>query len=208
MKKCGVSTVITDKNRMKNLVLLVGFTACIAITGCKKENSKTLNDQDMIGQIFIAGMSWNTQVKSLLSTIPINIQVDNTIAGPEGGNIHVIGSVTGSMTIDDQTGAILGGIMQLGLTETINSYAFISNDKTYTMNGAPYISLTGTFTLQPGGVLFGTASSMQIGGGVRVTGPDGFDQTINIQITIIINSTGTGGTVSGTIGGRSINYSF
>ncbi len=193
---------------MKKLVILVGLVACIAMIGCKKENSNTLNDEDLIAQIFTAGMLWNSQAALLKGTYPINIQVDNTIQGPAGGYIHVIGSVTGSMSIDDQTGAILGGTMLLGLTETINDYAFISNDVTYTMNGAPYLSLTGTFTLQPGGVLFGTASSMQFGGGVRVTGTNGFDKTINIQITIIINSAGTGGTVSGTIGGRSINYSF
>jgi len=186
----------------------MGLVACIAITGCKKENSSTLNDEDLIAQVFTAGMSWNTRAALLKGTVPINIQVDNTVQGPEGGYIHVTGSVTGSMTIDDQTSAILGGTMLLGLTETINDYAFISNEGTYTMNGAPYLSLTGTFTLQPGGTTFGTASSMQFGGGVRVTGPNGFDETINIQITIIINSSGTGGTVSGTIGGRSVNYSF
>ncbi|MBE0648828.1 MAG: hypothetical protein IH596_13745, partial [Bacteroidales bacterium] len=162
---------------MKKFIIFVSLVACIAMAGCKKENSKTLSDEDLVAQIFTAGMSWNTQAALLKGTYPINIQVDNMVQGPVGGYIHVIGSVTGSMTIDDQTGEILGGTMLLGLTETIIDYAFISNDVTYTMNGAPYLSLTGTFTLQPGGVLFGTASSMQFGGGVLITGTNGFSKT-------------------------------
>jgi len=161
----------------------------------------------MVNAIFTAGMSWDTQTKALKSSVPINISVDNTVKGPEGGTIHVLGSVTGSMNIDDKTGAVINGTMLLGITETINAYAFKSNGQTYTMNGAPYISLSGTFTLLAGGTTFGTASSMQIGGGVRVTGP-GYDQTVNINLTININSNGTGGEVSGTIGGVSVNYKF
>jgi hypothetical protein len=111
------------------------------------------------------------------------------------------------MNIDDQTGSFLGGTLLLGLTETINDYAFLYNGQKYTMNGAPYLSLTGTFTIQPDGATFGTASSMHFSGGVQVTGP-GLDQTINMDITIIINTTGTGGTVSGSIGGEQVNYTF
>lgn len=182
--------------------------ACIAMIGCKKENSKTLNDEDLISQVFTAGMSWNTQDLMLKGTIPYYQDVDNYTFGPQGGFIHVIGNVSGQINFNDQTGYILGGFYQIELTEVANDYAFTSNDEVYTINGAPYVSLVGTFTIAPGGTTFGTASSIVIGGGMRVTGNNGFDQTINIQITIIINSTGTGGTVSGTIGGRSINYSF
>jgi hypothetical protein len=196
---------------MKKILVFLSVIALISSVSCKKDSSSSsstgLNNQDMVTAIFTAGMSWNAHVKALNSTTPINIQVDNTVQGPEGGNIHVLGSVTGSMTIDDKTGAILGGTMLLGLTETINAYAFKSNGQTYTMTGAPYVSLSGTFTLQPGGTTFGTASSMQIGGGVRATGA-GYDQTVNFKLTININSTGTGGDVSGTIGGVPVNYHF
>jgi hypothetical protein len=198
---------------MKKILVFILMAGIIGVTGCKKKSSDntttsgTLSNKDLIAQIFTAGMSWNDQAKLLKSTYPINIQVENTVNGPLGGYIHVIGSVTGSMTVNDQTGEIMGGTMLLGLTETINDYAFGSNGKTYTMNGDPYISLAGTFTLLPGGATFGTASSMEIGGGVHVSGP-GVNQTINIQITIIINTNGTGGTVSGTIGGNPVNFSF
>lgn len=195
---------------MKKLPVLFCAIVLIAMAGCKKDKSETPASVDkkvLISEIFSAGMAWNTDVKSLKSTSPINIQVDNYQYGTEGGYIHVLGSVTGSMSVDDNSGAFLGGTMLLGLTETINAYTFISNGQTYTINGAPYISLTGTFTLMPDGATFGTASSMQIGGGVRVTGPN-VDETINIQITIIVNANGSGGHVSGTCGGESIDYTF
>jgi len=194
---------------MKKTFILFGLLAFIVMSGCKKKDadSNTLDDKDMINEIFTAGMAWNAKVKAIKSTVPINIQVDNTVPGTAGGTIHVLGSVTGSMNVDDETNAILSGTMLLGLTETINDYTFVSNGKTYTMNGAPYISLTGTFTLLPGGATFGTASSMQIGGGVQVSGPD-YDKTINIQLTININASGNGGDVNGTIGGVAVNYSF
>lgn len=195
---------------MKKTIILFGLLAFIVMSGCKKDETTgdtTVDNKDMINEIFKAGMAWNAKVKEVKSIVPINIQVDNTVTGTEGGTIHVLGSITGSMNIDDKTGAVLGGTMLLGLTETINDYTFVSNGQTYTMNGAPYISLTGTFTLLPGGTTFGTASSMQIGGGVQVSGPN-YNQTVNIQLTININSNGTGGNVSGTINGVSVNYSF
>jgi hypothetical protein len=197
---------------MKKTLVLLSVIVLISVIGCKKDSSSSssstgFNNQDLIYAIFTAGMSWNTHTKTVQSIVPINISVDNTVAGPKGGNIHVFGSITGSMNIDDKTSAVLGGTMLLGLTETINAYSLISNGQTYTANGAPHVSLTGTFTLLPGGTTFGTASSMQIGGGIRVTGP-GYDQTGNINITININSNGTGGDVTGTFGGETLNYKF
>jgi len=202
---------------MKKVFVVLSIFAIIAMSGCRKEKKPgSLSNQDIVNQLFTAGMtSYNTSqttkaaeliTQSLKSTIQLNFPVDYTATGPEGGNIHVLGSITGSMSFNDQTAAILGGTMLFNMTETINDYKFISSGQTYTMNGAPYISLAGTFTLQPGGT-FGTASSIEIGGGIKVTGP-GVSETVNIDLTININSSGTGGDVSGTIGGESVNYSF
>lgn len=184
--------------------------ALIALAGCKKDNS--VDNKAIIDALFGAGMSWNGQQKAavdegLKSTYPIYVSVDNYVYGTEGGYIHVTGSVSGSMIFDDNTYSVTGGSMFLGLTESIVDYTFESEGNVYTMNGAPYISLTGTFTLLPGGTTFGTASSMQIGGAIQVTGPR-VNQTVDIDITININSSGTGGDVSGTVNGVPLNYSF
>jgi hypothetical protein len=193
---------------MNRFLILFSLAALVILGSCKKDETteSTPDNQAIVAELFTAGMAWHTQ-PVLKSSVPINIQVDQYVNGPEGGNIHLIGSVTGSMTIDDNNGSILGGTMLIGITETINDYAMKFGDKVYTMNGAPYVSLAGTFTLLPGGSTFGTASSMQIGGGYRITG-DGYDKTVNIQVTILINKNGTGGTVSGTIDVKAVNYSF
>jgi len=194
---------------MKKIILLLSAAAFIMLISCNKEKEKdepTLDNKVLINEIFKAGMSGYSQGMALKSTVPINYNVEYYQYGVGGGTIHVLGSVSGSITVDDNTGALITGIVQIGLTEAINDYTFNSNGGTYMMNGAPYISLAGTFTLQPGGT-FGTASSMSIGGGVRVTGP-GVDQTINMQITIIINSNGTGGHVSGFVGATQLDYTF
>ncbi len=216
-KKCGVSTVNTDKTRMTKTLLLLFIIALTAMMGCKKdkqESSSGVDNKVLINEIFKAGMtgyssgiSGKSLIKSGESSYPINVSVTSTTQGPEGGTIQVLGSITGTMNIDDQTGSFLGGTLLLGLTETISDYAFLCNGQKFIMNGAPYLSLTGTFTVQPDGASFGTASSMHFGGGVQVTGPE-FDQTINLDITIILNTNGTGGTVSGTIGGDQVNYTF
>lgn len=195
---------------MKKLFVLFCAIGMVVFSGCKKDKEEeaavSLDNKVLINEIFKAGMSWNPNGESVKSSVPINIQVDNTVTSPIGGNIHVLGSVTGTMNIDDESGVVQSGTLLLGLTETINDYAFKCDDQTFVMNGAPYLSLTGTFTLGYGGS-FGSASSMQFSGGIRVTGPD-FDQTINVQITIILNPRGTGGHVSGTVGGVALDYNF
>jgi|GEM_PF-481260 len=200
----------------KTLVLLF-IIALTAMMGCKKDKSENIGSVDnrvLINEIFKAGMtgyssgiSGKSLIKSGESSYPINVSITSTMQGPEGGTIQVLGNITGTMSIDDETGSFLGGTLLLGLTESISDYAFICNGQKYTMNGAPNLSLTGTFTVQPDGASFGTASGMHFGGGVQVTGPE-YDQTINMDITIILNTTGTGGTVSGTIGGEQVNYTF
>ncbi|MGE5425258.1 MAG: hypothetical protein ACM3N9_07825 [Syntrophothermus sp.] len=193
---------------MKKVFIFLLAVITVSISGCKKEEKTAsfVDQQTVIKQLFDVGMQWRTQ-QMLKSTVPINISVDNTIGGPAGGNIHVLGSVTGSMNIDDNTGQILGGSMFLEATETINDYAVMYDGEKFTMTGDPYISLVGTFTLGPGGNTFGTASDLVIAGGVTISGA-GQTKTINMQITININSAGTGGTVSGSYDGKSIYYSF
>lgn len=186
-----------------SFVLIMGI-----LQGCSKdENGNQQNPIDekmLVTQLFTAAMNWQLAPKS---SIPINVNVDQVTNGQKGGTIHVIGSVTGSMNIDDQTGAFLGGTLLLGLTETINDLIVTGDDgKDYTVNGAPHLSITGTFTLA-GMNTFGTASNMTISGAIRITG-NGFDLTQNIQLTINLNSTGTGGHVSGKVGNESVDFTF
>lgn len=195
---------------MKRTIFLISILTVILFSSCKKEVTE-INKKSIVETLFNVGMAWNSQdstkEKALKSSYPINYSVDERINGPEGGDIHVFGTITGNVTFDDQTNETTGGILLIGLTETINDFQYESEGEIYTMTGDPYVSLTGTFTLLPGGSTFGTTSSMQIGGGVHISGPR-CDETINIRITIIVNKNGTGGTVSGTINDESINFTF
>jgi len=194
---------------MKRILILSLLLATIAFTGCNKNKiNGGLDSQDLVAQLYNAGLVWNITPKALKGTWSEHRDLENMYYGPEGGYIHVIGGWDYQVSYNDETGYITGGFMQFDLTETINDYAFKSNNKVFTMNGAPYVSYVGNFTIAPGGTTFGSASSIDIGGGVRLTGPNGFDQTINILISIIINSTGTGGHVSGYVGDDHIDYYF
>jgi hypothetical protein len=201
-------------NKSLVLLFLVVLSTMIACKKDKTESSSTLDNKILVSEVFKAGMTGYTSamggkslIKSVESSYPVNQSVESTTLGPEGGNIHVVGSITGTMNFDDQTNSFLGGTLLLGFTETINDYGFISNGQKFVMNGAPYLSLTGTFTILPGGNTFGTASSMHFAGGIKATGT-GYDQTINIDINIIMNTNGTGGSVSGTINGEQVNFTI
>lgn len=198
------------QNNMKRSIFLVSILVLTLLSSCKKDVTE-INKKAIVETLFNAGMAWNSQDstkhKALKATYPINYSVDERIESSNGGSIHVFGTVTGNISLDDQTGETTGGLLLLGLTETINDFQYESEGETYTMSGDPYVSLTGTFSLLSGGNSFGGASSMQIGGGIHISGPR-VDQTINIRITIIVNASGTGGTVSGSINDESIYFTF
>jgi hypothetical protein len=194
---------------MKKLLSLLSMISLLVVINCTKQSDlkpEVVDKKIIVKEIFKAGMSWNSQFNSLKSTYPIDVDLDTIMPGPEGGHIHILGSVTGSMELDEINGNVLGGTLTLGLTETINDYAFFYDGKKFTMNGAPNILSTGTFILMPGGA-FGTESSLQLTGGIRVTGPN-YDKTVNVLVTIKINADGRGGNVSGKIGGDPVNFTF
>jgi hypothetical protein len=192
---------------MKKILIVLPLLIIVLFTACKKDKEEQKPDNKvLVQQLFQATMGGFGTMSGEKSTQPINFQVDYTMNSSLGGNIHVLGSITGSMNYNDETYQFTGGSMNLGFTETASDFVFSDNGINYTLNGAPYVTLTGYFTYLPD-MTFGTASSLHYAGAYRVTG-DNFDETINLDITIIINSNGTGGTVSGYIGDDQINYTF
>lgn len=200
---------------MRTTNIIAGLAILVMVAGCSKEkendenqpNLPVFDNKTIVTEVFNAGMASISAAQGGKYTYPFNYPVEDYYYGKEGGYIHLLGSISGSITVDDNTGSIVTGILLIGLTETINDYSYESEGQKYTLVGDPYISLAGTFTLASGGTSYGTASSMEIGGGVRVLGP-GVDHTVNIQITIIINSSGSGGLVSGTIDGQGVYYTL
>lgn len=192
---------------MKKIFIILPLLIVVVFSACKKDPEVQKPDNKvLIQQLFQATMGGFGTMSVGKSTQPINEQIDYRMNSSLGGNIHVLGTITGSFNYNDQTYQFTGGSLNLGFTQTASDFVFASEGLNYTMNGAPYVTLTGLFTYLPD-MTFGTASSLHYAGGVRVTG-DNYDETINFDVNIIINSNGTGGTVSGFVGNEQLNYTF
>ena len=127
-----------------------------------------------------------------------------------GGFYHIIGGLTETLNIDPNTGAFRGGSISMQYTETIVNYTvWIGGDSTHwvVMKGQPYISIVGSFTFNSNGQ-FGTASDIVISGGVNLNAYNKYNHDIMMNITININSDGSGGDVSGTYDGKTIYFTF
>lgn len=204
-------TVNTGSKTMKRNLLIIGMIALILMGGCSKEKEDQQqagpDNKALVAEIFKAGMAWSLESRGLKSSLPITIGLDHYQYGVEGGHIHLLGSIAGHIVLDDQNGQMTGGELMLEATETFENYTFKDHNVVYTVNGAPDLSLTGDFTLMPGST-YGATSTLTFDGGVRVTGSNGYDQTINIQLTIHVNADGSGGYVSGTISGSGVDFTI
>jgi hypothetical protein len=194
---------------MKRVLVLVSLAALVAMVGCTKPVQ--LDNKDLVGFIFQATMSAYSATMSDTSQTKTDytkhLSTDYTMVGPAGGNCHVLGDLTLTVNVDEH-GNYLGGSASFQQTQTWSDYAFEdSTGHKWTLNGAPDISTVGLFTLQPNGT-FGTASSIDISGAVRATGPGGSDHTADFLVTVNIDPDGRGGDVSGTVDGQSLHYTF
>lgn len=198
---------------MKRTLVLISVAALVAMVGCKK--AAVPNDEDVLGHIFGASMSaYSATMSDTSRPTPAgteHLTADYYYNGPAGGYIHVIGDMSVTMNFDE-TGHFLNGIVMFQFTEVVNGFAYEdSAGQNWTLNGAPNVSITGDFGLWPDGaygIRFSPASHMTVSGAYRVTGPGGYDHTASISLTNNINSTGTGGHVSGSVDGKPIDYYY
>jgi len=193
---------------MKKSLLLFCLITLVAMGGCKKEKTDgNSTEKLMINEIFNATMTAYSKAMEQKSGIPLNFSIDETQVSPKGGYLHIIGSITGTINVNDLTGECLGGTILFGASVCPVNDILEIGGQDYIWNGDPYISITATFTLAPGCSTFATASSIQIGGAFSLVGPN-YNQSTNMMITINLNPSGTGGDVSGTYGGKSLYYTF
>jgi len=117
-------------------------------------------------------------------------QYNTTDACQYGGTSGFAGDVNGTIS-SSGTGSI-----QFQLDETFTNCVPVSG---YSVNGAPEVTITGTFTFNNGSISF----PLQIlaGGAVMVNG-----DTCNINLTTLAESDGSS-TTTGTLCGQSVNLS-
>jgi hypothetical protein len=122
-----------------------------------------------------------------------NVPISYTVNCTSGGSIQVLGDLTGTITNGT-------GLLQIEVTETISDWKCYGD---YTVNGDPYISITGTFSF----VNYALSSQHQI----YITGAykwgTGSDETCPIYLTIDIDEDGTG-SMTGTMCGYAINEDY
>ena len=120
----------------------------------------------------------------------VSQQYNITDACQYGGTAGLVGDVNGSI---NSSGT---GSFQFQVDETFANCVPVSG---YTVNGAPEVTIGGTFTFNNGSLSF----PLQIlaGGAVTING-----NTCNINLTTLAESTGSS-TTTGTLCGQSVNVS-
>ena len=134
------------------------------------------------------------------TSIPIPTTV---MDGPDGGTITV------SCSMDMSTTSADAGTMSMTMSEIFAGYGIIADTKTYTMSGT--IDYTGNFNFSTN-KMTGKSTTK---GSLTVVG-QGYNKqmtfdltetmTLNVNVNGTTGATSTSETVTGTIGGQSINY--
>lgn len=191
-------------------ILTIAILVFIALNGCKKidhDDGSVVDNKVIISELYKTGMYWHAQIEQLKSGQFINIKVDSTFEGLSGGVIRVMGGITGSINIDDDSGETTGGSLSLGLTEIISDYVVMHNGKRFNIDGAPNIFLTGNMALLPNSLAIDATSVMEIKGNIHVVSTD-YNEVIAIDLNLTMNADATGGHVTGTYNGEAVNYTF
>jgi len=203
-------------------ILFCGFLMLATSCGSKNDPSaQSLPDpiqKEIITQIFGAGgavggpsfvkpfktIAYQPVFKSPASpstSVPLTTTTTN---GPNGGTVTVSGSVD---AVTDATGN--GGTMSMTMSEVFSSFGIIAEAKTYTMSG--------NIQYNANMVVAGTSSTIKMTGKITISGSltvvgTGYNKQMAVNLTETLNisssQTASSGTVTvtGTIGGQSINY--
>jgi hypothetical protein len=187
----------------------------LALSGCSSLTSPSTQ-----GMSASQAQSFAQQLSTALSngvsgahpgTVPISLsQVSNRSAGiskslvnvsvaqrtncTAGGYINVTGGMTGSIS-DAGT-----GVLSMQITETINDWQCIGG---FTVNGDPYITVTGTFPFLSGAL--SSAATLTLSGGFKWTGNG--SGSCQMTLTTLIYANGTGHT-SGVMCAQQVDVTF
>jgi len=203
---------------MKKTLIFLGFVSLIALCSCSKD-STVVNvkpdpvEEAIIGAIFNVGNSGlsnvgpamaptkNLSLRAVTTDYPINQALNYSQAGEAGGTVSVTGAITGSMS---DTG---NSTMVMNMTEAFQNYGLTVDSKPYTSTGS--ILYKGNISMSnANNANITMTANFTIGGSLTIVGAN-YNKTTAMQLAISENVKGTSisMSVTGTVGGKAVNYS-
>jgi hypothetical protein len=200
-------------------ILFCGFIMLATSCGSKNEPAaQVLPDpvqKEIITQIFGAGATAsgvsmvspakiiaNQSIFKAPAQVPTSIPIpSSTIDGPNGGTLTISGNM------DVSASSTYESIISMRMSELFTNYGIIADGNTYTMNGT--IQYTGNFNISTNKMTgkFTTSGSLTVAGtnynkqmAINLT------ETMSVTENASQSTTSTSITMTGTIGGQTINY--
>jgi hypothetical protein len=198
----------------RSIYICIVFAAIVSLTGCDSGGGS----KALLGTTTAGGQVVTTADTSF-TTAQLIAFAGQMFTGAMAGFNHATPSInynyppgTTSMNMNisgtvNRTSSS-GGIETWTLTsvtETLNSYSFQYNSVNYIINGS--MTITGSMRIYATTNNSLSPSNIGISGTCSVTS-NGIAQNIPVSLSVAVNSTETGGTMTGTIGGVSVNQSF
>ena len=191
------------------------------VTSCGSKNDPSVQQlpdpiqKEIIAQIFGAGSSASgvsmvSQSKTITTQsvfkspalAATSIPIPSTVTdGPNGGTLTLSGNMDMTSTSAD------AATLSMTLSEVFAGYGIIADSKTYTMSGT--IDYTGNFNISTNkmtGKSTTKGSLTVVGQGYNKQMTFDLTETMTLNVNGTTGTTSTSETITGTIGGQSINY--
>ena len=205
----------------KSTLSIISCCLILMVTSCGSKNDPSVQQlpdpiqKEIIAQIFGAGSSASgVSMVSPSKTITTqsvfkspalaatSIPIPSTVTdGPNGGTLTLSGNMDMTSTSAD------AATLSMTLSEVFAGYGIIADTKTYTLSGT--IDYTGNFNISTNkmtGKSTTKGSLTVVGQGYNKQMTFDLTETMTLNVNGTTGTTSTSETITGTIGGQSINY--
>jgi len=205
----------------KSTLSILSCCLILMVTSCGSKNDPSAQQlpdpiqKEIIAQIFGAGSSASgvsmvSQSKTITTQsvfkspalAATSIPIPSTVTdGPNGGTLTLSGNMDMTSTSAD------AATLSMTLSEVFAGYGIIADTKTYTLSGT--IDYTGNFNISTNkmtGKSTTKGSLTVVGQGYNKQMTFDLTETMTLNVNGTTGTTSTSETITGTIGGQSINY--
>jgi len=205
----------------KSTLSIISCCLILMVTSCGSKNDPSVQQlpdpiqKEIIAQIFGAGSSASgvsmvSQSKTITTQsvfkspalAATSIPIPSTVTdGPNGGTLTLSGNMDMTSTSAD------AATLSMTLSEVFAGYGIIADTKTYTLSGT--IDYTGNFNISTNkmtGKSTTKGSLTVVGQGYNKQMTFDLTETMTLNVNGTTGTTSTSETITGTIGGQSINY--